>query len=454
MSFPLPCRILALTISALLFWHPSSTTPSRHVVLVSIDGLAAYHLENEELELPNLRELIVQGAWADASQTVFPSVTHPSHATLVTGVSPRQHGVLGNRMTNRETGASFHVSSRTRKEAIRVRTLFDAAHEKGLVTAAVCWPETRGDVSIDFNLLHGHEELDPGDVDPGLLAELREAGIPIDSYYDWSKEGGTQGYRDLLRAKAATHLIQQHRPHLLAVHLMVTDSTQHAWGPEHYLSKAALSHADDTLGLLREAVRAAGLEDRTTFVIGADHGFHTVSHEVNLHPVLAASELAGRVRLHGGAWTVFLEKTEDFDGERDDTALESLLSDLLNVEGVHRIVRPDEFHELGYPRYEENPHVLGQYMILPDIDTHLRIDPSGGSTDRQAKDTPSHGHGYLPNHPRMHAALVLSGRGIRNGTRIGLVRNQDIAPTIAKLLDLLMPDVEGRVLEEALESSE
>ncbi|MPY91227.1 MAG: hypothetical protein GEU99_25365, partial [Luteitalea sp.] len=228
MSFPLPCRILALTISALLFWHPSSTTPSRHVVLVSIDGLAAYHLENEELELPNLRELIVQGAWADASQTVFPSVTHPSHATLVTGVSPRQHGVLGNRMTNRETGASFHVSSRTRKEAIRVRTLFDAAHEKGLVTAAVCWPETRGDVSIDFNLLHGHEELDPGDVDPGLLAELREAGIPIDSYYDWSKEGGTQGYRDLLRAKAATHLIQQHRPHLLAVHLMVTDSTQHA----------------------------------------------------------------------------------------------------------------------------------------------------------------------------------------------------------------------------------
>ena len=90
--------------------EPSLTKKGNHVVLISIDGFAAYHLENEELELPNLRELIKEGVWAQSSKTIFPSVTHPSHATLITGVSPRQHGVLDNKMINRETGVSFAVT--------------------------------------------------------------------------------------------------------------------------------------------------------------------------------------------------------------------------------------------------------------------------------------------------------------------------------------------------------
>ena len=56
-----------------------------HVVLVSIDGFAAYHLENEKLELPNIRALASEGVWAESGETVFPSVTHPSHATIITG---------------------------------------------------------------------------------------------------------------------------------------------------------------------------------------------------------------------------------------------------------------------------------------------------------------------------------------------------------------------------------
>ena len=63
-----------------------------HVVLVSIDGFAAYHLDNMELALPNIRELAAEGAQAASSETVFPSVTHPSHTTLITGVAPGSTG--------------------------------------------------------------------------------------------------------------------------------------------------------------------------------------------------------------------------------------------------------------------------------------------------------------------------------------------------------------------------
>ena len=63
---------------------------------------------------------------------------------------------------------------------------------------------------------------------------------------------------------------------------------------------------------------------------------------------------------------------------------------------------------------------------------------------------PYHGHGYLPDHPDMYPALVLSGSGIARGARLGHVRNVDVAPTIAALLGVELRGVEGRVLREAL----
>jgi predicted AlkP superfamily pyrophosphatase or phosphodiesterase len=89
---------------------------SRHVILVSIDGFAAFHLADQTIELPNIRALAAAGAAADASETVFPSVTHPSHTTLVTGVTPRRHGVVDNTVTDRRTGKSFHITNLPRLE--------------------------------------------------------------------------------------------------------------------------------------------------------------------------------------------------------------------------------------------------------------------------------------------------------------------------------------------------
>src|SRR5688500_12869793 len=85
--------------------------PARHVILVSIDGLAAFHLRNHALDLPNIRALAAAGVQAESSETVFPSVTHPSHTTLITGVSPRQHGVVGNQVRDRRTGREFHITN-------------------------------------------------------------------------------------------------------------------------------------------------------------------------------------------------------------------------------------------------------------------------------------------------------------------------------------------------------
>ena len=101
-------RLLIFPDAAAIVARQFIAQPAKHVILVTIDGFAAYHLYNQELRLPNIRELIDQGVWVASSETVFPSVTHPSHTTIVTGVEPRLHGVIGNSMVNRKTGESFY----------------------------------------------------------------------------------------------------------------------------------------------------------------------------------------------------------------------------------------------------------------------------------------------------------------------------------------------------------
>jgi hypothetical protein len=78
-----------VTVGLLLwgFFFSFASARDNHVVLVSVDGLAAYHLEDGALELPSIRALIRGGVWAASAETVFPSVTHPSHTT--TPLTPR-----------------------------------------------------------------------------------------------------------------------------------------------------------------------------------------------------------------------------------------------------------------------------------------------------------------------------------------------------------------------------
>ena len=191
-------------------------------------------------------------------------MTHPSHTTLVTGVVPKVHGVIGNRLVNRETGERFHITNKPHSESVRVPTIFDAAKDRGLVTAAFYWPESRDDSALDYNIpeVFDGDTADPSAADPAFLEELRQADVPIDLYYRWYKDHARKGASDVILADAAAYVIGTYRPHLLAIHFLVTDEMQHAYGSEHYRSKEALTIADHAVGILRKAVDDAGLGDR------------------------------------------------------------------------------------------------------------------------------------------------------------------------------------------------
>ena len=68
-----------------------------HVILISIDGFRPDFYTDAKWPTPNIKMLAKEGVFADEVRTIFPSVTYPSHTTLVTGVFPEKHGIYYNR---------------------------------------------------------------------------------------------------------------------------------------------------------------------------------------------------------------------------------------------------------------------------------------------------------------------------------------------------------------------
>ncbi|HWI17614.1 MAG TPA: alkaline phosphatase family protein, partial [Vicinamibacterales bacterium] len=138
-------RFIALAIvgaASLVVIPTSAQDHAARVVMISIDGLMPSSYLDPALaaQTPNLRRLAKDGVWADGVVGVLPTVTYPSHTTLITGVEPSVHGIYDNRIFDPEDkseGAWFWYA-----RGIKVPTLPMAARARGLRAGAVTWPVT------------------------------------------------------------------------------------------------------------------------------------------------------------------------------------------------------------------------------------------------------------------------------------------------------------------------
>ena len=119
---------------------PQTPGPSRHIVLISLDGFPGWALDDPYLPVPTIRRLAARGAVAKGMRPVNPTVTWPNHTTLITGVTPAKHGVLFNGLLKRDPGVPPRVEPwLPRDEMVRGKTLYDIAHARGMTTAQVDW---------------------------------------------------------------------------------------------------------------------------------------------------------------------------------------------------------------------------------------------------------------------------------------------------------------------------
>jgi predicted AlkP superfamily pyrophosphatase or phosphodiesterase len=414
---------------------------ARHVVLISLDGLAAYALADPSVPLPTLRRMAKDGAWARAMEPVNPTVTWPNHTSMVTGVAPARHSVLYNGLAVRGgPGEPLKVEPWVDKpELVKSPTVYDLAHAAGLTTAEVDWVAIHNASTIKWAFPERPRMTDP------IVKEMIAAGKVTEAdIRDFAK--APIGLRDEVWTQAGEHIIEKHRPNLLLFHLLTTDSSQHRYGARSLGGTTALTLADARVARLLEALKRAGIYERTTVMVVSDHGFKTYKKLLHPNALLKAKGLDNSVYVipEGGTAMVYVTRPE-----RKAELLPVLKSTFEALAGVKEVVGPEQFDKLGYPQPAKNDRMAD--LVLAAAEGHSFSGSREGEsiTDVPAGSTPG-SHGYLNTDRDMDAAFVAFGAGIKPGVTLDRIRNVDVAATIARILGLEMKDVDGRVLNEIL----
>lgn len=428
---------LILLAAAIMCLPPAGAQgPERpRVILVSIDGLMPSSYTDPALAsyTPNLRALASQGVWADGVVGVLPTVTYPSHTTLITGVEPARHGIYDNQIFDpegRSNGAWYWYA-----DAIRVPTLPGAARASGLRAGAVTWPVTIG---MDLDYLAPEYIGSKHEESVSMLKVLSRPRGLIEAAETARGHAFTWPQTDRDRLDLSAFIVKTYDPHLFLLHLIGLDSAQHVHGPGSPESLQTLKRIDALVGELRETVRQTGRGELTTLAVVSDHGF--LPHTRQLQPN-AALKQAGlltvndsgtvtswRAYYHASGGSGFVYVKDAADRPRVAALLDALKRDPAN--GLREVWTADQLAARGaHPDAAFGLDMADGFYSGPGHDVLVKASPNKG------------GHGFGPEREALHAAFVMAGPAVQRRGSVGVVRMTRIAPTLASILGIaLAPD--------------
>lgn len=420
---------------------------ARPLLLISIDAMNPEYVTQAEqhgFDLPNLRRFISEGSHASGVRGVVPTITCPSHATLVTGVSPSRHGITGNDPLVAE---GFSSSMCTFAADITADTLWDAAHRAGMTSGSVGWLNTAGSRAITWNLPHVEPYQSAATVKfqaamarpEGLLDDMQAR---LGSFYQASDIAGST-----LRTRYAVDILQRHQPEFMLVHMVSLDAAAHANGPFTAEAKAAVEAEDRLVGQLIDAALAN--DPDTVVAVVSDHGQAPFTRALNLRvPLVAAGLITIKEPVPGRAVKVTDRKLDVWGQaikltDPGDAATRAQVAALLHrlaadpANGIARVIEGEEVEALGgWPG--------AQFVIDMQPGTVI----GGMYLGEQVTTFPTtrgH-HGYLPGTPGMDASFFIKGTGIAAGRDLGVVDMRQIAPTLAQVMGVTLKDADQPAL--------
>jgi hypothetical protein len=439
-------RRALLLASALLVSTLTGEARAAPVLLISIDGLRpadVLEAETRGLKVPNLRRFVSEGTYATGVVGVLPTVTYPSHTTLMTGASPARHGIFNNTTFDplqiNQGGWYWYAADE------QAPTLWDAAQEAGLTTANVHWPVSVGARRVTWNLPQiwrtGHEDdrklLDALST-PGLIRELEKlAGM---AYVDGKPEDLPA---DVNRARFGVTMIAKYRPGFMTMYLSALDHTQHETGPGSAESHAVLETIDSLVGDLVAAEMK--VHPDAVIALVSDHGFAPVDTVINLYrPFIDAGLVTlgpdGKIKSaeatpwgSGGSFAIRLARP-------DDAALKAKVKAVLDTLAADPAAKIDRVIDApAIARAGGNADA----SFYVNLKLGAVAGPFVNGTLPLAFPSPVKGmHGYFPATPEMRSTFMVMGKGVTKARSLGEIDMRAIAPTLAQVMGGTLPGAE------------
>ena len=300
----------------------------------------------------------------------------------------------------------------------------------------------------------------------GWAALFPHALIGVDGadsqYFDrWQKSPFSDAFlaRMALGIRSDIELGAREGTDYLAISFSGLDLMGHDFGPDSREAEDALLRLDDTVGSLLRQLDAAIGRDRYVVALTSDHGVAPIPEQVHGGRIASEDLLQlleqtltqklGRRSESYIAWVgpgavYFADGV--FDRLRAEPAvLHTVIDTLASVPGVQRVIRSDTLSAGGtdpLARAARAGYVAdrsGDLLIVPKRHWIFELRSEGDATN----------HGTFHEYDR-RVPLVLRGRGIRPGRYTQPVTPADVAPTLAELAGVRLPEVDGRVLRESI----
>lgn len=366
-----------------------SKTP---LILISIDGFRADYLDRGLT--PNLLSLAKNGSYTKVMHPSFPSITFPNHYTLVTGLYPDHHGIVGNNMDDSSITPDSHFKM-SDPEAVVDRRWWDegeplwvTAEKQGVVSATMFWPGSESDI-------HG--------VRPEMWRRYdTHVSFPerVDQVFSW------------LAYPAA------HRPQFITLYFENVDHAGHLYGPDSKEVNENLVKVDQAIGQLVQGLKQRGV--KANLVIVSDHGMAATSPD----RVIALNKIvdSGAYRVITGGPYAGIEPTAGHN-----------VNDLAPLFAHHDHMQCWPKHEIpARLHYGQNPRVPA-VICMADVGWSII------GNESMAAHLTKGSHGYDNETPEMGALFIANGPAFQKHKVIDSMNNVDIQPLVAQVLKLKAP---------------
>ncbi|MBS7576991.1 MULTISPECIES: ectonucleotide pyrophosphatase/phosphodiesterase [unclassified Enterococcus] len=425
------------------------------LVVISLDALGAADLKGDLADLPTIQSAIADGCHVEQVEAIYPSLTYPSHTTIMTGFFPNIHGIVNNTklQSKRKSPDWFWYA-----EDIQVPTIFDYAKRHQLKTAAFLWPVC-AKAAIDFNIA----EIFPNRIWTNQVLTSFQASsslflVKMNARYGKLRQGINQPYLDQFITACTVDTIIHEQPDLTAVHLVNLDSMRHAHGVNSPEAETAKKQLDENVAKIIEATKIAGTYSDTVFVLLGDH------YQIDVHSMIRINVLFAKmgwltVRSDGTVaanWDVYCKSCDGsayvYLNPKSDITVSEIRAELHNIHEIAAIYSHDRAESFGA---DPNCTLMleakrGYYFIDESVGQPVeKVDAKTiGQSERYRAV-----HGFSPEKENYQTTLVAFGPGIAKGKKIAQARLVDEAPTFAKILNLTtFPTiVDGQVINELFE---
>ncbi len=408
---------------------------AKHILILFIDGGHPEFYTPEST--PNILSLAAEGTTFCNARTGFPSDSMPGILDVFTGAPPAVTGLLYDVSYDRHLGMTIAEDEDPQfpkgtdlRDLVRVPTLFQALHQKGMRTSFIS-------KHSGYAVLEGPTWAGAG-FDKGDLFLPEQATYETKNNY---QDYDTTNFQTLMKL-----IDDKNPPALFGAYILSPNyAVKKGWASGGKTAKQVIDSykfEDEQIGKLIAELKAKNLYDSTTIIVTSDHGNTPLTRWI---PEQGERSIKKLLEDHGMEVTHYTPDDLYMVYLKDSSKTADAISLLMQPEnrskyGISRILTQGDLAQLGANPVDRTP----DFIVIP-------TDGQDGSDAVVYSNGPKLSeHGGI-SEADQRIPLFMAGAGIRKGyVSQASVQALQLGPTMAYLLGVDLPSATAGALNEAL----